>query len=112
MNPLPNPTLCLVAGFVLSLAIATGCSDSAEPKAFAIDPQEVTAISASISNHPDQLSSLVSNGKDPSIEEFKVPTASHDEILSLLQGAEPERSQNDWPILGQLKLTTPKANSW
>lgn len=102
MKILSSSTFRLVALFVLFAACTTGCSQSVETKTFVLDPQKVTAISASITNHPDQLSS----DSDANIDEFQVPSSMHGAILDLLQNATLHQSANDWAVLGELKLTT------
>lgn len=67
------------------------------PDRFEIGPEDVTAISAAILNHP---------GQGENIAEFKVPNAFHERVLGLLEGASRHRSEIDWAVLGQLKITT------
>lgn len=78
---------------VIGLASSVGCQGAA----FTIDPEEVTAISATILNHP---------GQGTNIEEFEVPASLHKDLLDLLNGAKAHHSQIDWAVLGQLKITT------
>lgn len=97
MKPIrSHPKAFLVASIAICLANAVGCSGTAEA-AFAIDPEDVTAMSAAILNHP---------GQGENIQEFEVPKALHKRVLDLLDGASPHRSEIDWAVLGQLKITT------
>lgn len=92
--------LAVFATIVIAIVGFAGCSESSST-AFSIDGSSVSAISASISYHPEQLT-------DPSlnIDEFEVPKSCHDEILGLIQGAARHQSEIDWAVLGQLKITT------
>jgi hypothetical protein len=85
--------LILIALFPVS--VLCGCP-SIMTSGFKIEPEQVTAISASILNHP---------GSGPNIEEFELPKSFHKDLLDLLNGAIPHHSEIDWAVVGRLKIT-------
>lgn len=93
-----NLKTLFVATIAICLSCTIGCSSTAKPR-FEISPEDVTAISAAILNHP---------GLGANIAEFRVPNAFHERVLGLLDGSTRHRSEIDWTVLGQLKITTKK----
>ena len=63
--------------------------------AFELDEDAVSSISVSLTNRLD---------RGESIEDFSLPSRSHPEMVSLIEGASPHRSEIDWAVLGDLKI--------
>ena len=85
-------------GLVIFLSASVlGCSQPSSNSKFEISSADVTAISASITNHPDM--------QQPNIDEFELPAQLHDDLLSMFYDAQPHKSEMDWAELGQLKVT-------
>ncbi|MBT7875982.1 MAG: hypothetical protein HN758_16265 [Verrucomicrobia bacterium] len=85
----------MAAGFAMLPLCLSGCFHFIQ-KGIHIPIEEASAITATIYNRPD---------KGADIPAFKLPPSFHSRLINLLKKSTPHRSEIDWAVLGELRIT-------
>ncbi|MDB4609998.1 hypothetical protein OAH46_02795 [Verrucomicrobia bacterium] len=85
----------MAAGIAMLHLCLSGCFHFIQ-KGIHIPIEEVSEITATLYNRPD---------KGADIPVFALPPSFHSRLLTLLEKPTPHRSEIDWAVLGELRIT-------